>query len=50
VRHTGGLGDLVDGDLLVVAVAENLERGREQLKPALPGTFGCQRTRRDGSG
>ena len=49
VRHTGRLCDLVDRDVVVVAVAEDLEGGAEELLPALSGPFGCQGTRCDGS-
>jgi hypothetical protein len=44
----GGLGDLVDRDLVVVAIAEDLEGGGDQLEPALAGPVGCQRARGDG--
>ena len=50
VGDPGGLGDLVDGDVVVVTVAEDLESGGEQLKATLSGALGCQGTRGDGSG
>jgi hypothetical protein len=49
VGDAGGLSDLIDGDLVVVAIAEDLERGGEQLEPALTCLLGCQRTGGDGS-
>jgi hypothetical protein len=49
VGDAGGLGDLVDGDLVIVAVAEYLEGGGEKLQPPLAGPLGCQGTRCDGS-
>jgi hypothetical protein len=42
VRDPGGLGDLVDRDLVVVAIAEDFERGGDQLEPALARPLGCQ--------
>lgn len=47
VGDSGGLGDLVDRDLVIVAVAEDLERRGDQLEPALSCPFGCQGTRGD---
>lgn len=44
VGDAGGLRDLVDGDLVVVPVAEDLERGGEELGAALAGPLGCQGT------
>jgi hypothetical protein len=48
VRDAGGVGDFVDGDLVVVPVTEDLEGGGEELLPALSGSLGCQGTRGDG--
>ena len=45
-----GLGDLVDRDLVIVAIAEDLPCGGEQLGPALAGPLGCQGTRGDEAG
>ena len=45
-----GLGDLVDGDIVVVAIAEDVEGGGEELGAALAGPLCCQGTRGDGSG
>jgi hypothetical protein len=47
VGHAGGLGHLIDRDLVVVAIAEDLERRRDQLAPALVRSVSCQRTRGD---
>jgi hypothetical protein len=47
VGDSGGLGDLVDRDLVVIAVAEDLERCGDQLEPALSCPLGCQGTRGD---
>jgi len=47
VGDPGRLGDLVDGDLVVVPVAEDLERRRDQLEPALPCPLACQWAGRD---
>ncbi|HEY6638753.1 MAG TPA: hypothetical protein VIZ61_13820 [Solirubrobacterales bacterium] len=47
VGDAGRLGDLVDRDLVVVAVAEDLEGGGDQLEPTLTGPVGCQRARCD---
>jgi hypothetical protein len=44
VGDAGGLGDLVDGDLVVVAVAEDLEGRRDQLQTALARSLRCQRS------
>jgi hypothetical protein len=44
VRDAGGLGDLVDRDLVVVAIAEYLEAGSDQLEPPLARPLGCQGT------
>jgi hypothetical protein len=44
VGDAGGLGDLVDGDVVVVPVAEDLERCGEQLEAALSGALSCQGT------
>jgi hypothetical protein len=49
VRDPGGVGDLVDRDLVVVPVAKDLERSADQLEPALSGALGCQGPRSDGS-
>jgi hypothetical protein len=49
VGDAGGLRDLIDGDLVVVAIAEDLERGGEELEPALTCLLSCQGTRGDGS-
>jgi hypothetical protein len=47
VGDSGGLGDLVDRDLVIVAVAEDLERCVDQLEPALSCPFSCQGRRGD---
>jgi hypothetical protein len=47
VRDAGRLGDLIDRDVVVVAVAEDLEGGRDQLEPPLSCPLGCRRTRGD---
>jgi hypothetical protein len=49
VRDSGGRGDLVDRDLVVVAIAEDLERSRDQLEPALSRPVACQRSAGDGA-
>jgi len=45
----GGLRDLIDRHLLVVPVAEHLERGGEQLRASLLGSLRCQRASGDAS-
>jgi hypothetical protein len=47
---TGCLGDLIDRDLVVVAIAEYFAGGGEELGAALAGPLRCQGTRGDGSG
>jgi hypothetical protein len=49
VRDARGVGDLIDRDLVVVAIAEDLERGGDQLQSALAGPLGCQRSGGDGA-
>jgi hypothetical protein len=49
VRDPGGLGDLVDRDLVVVAIAEDLESGGDQLEPAFASPVGCQWAGGDGA-
>ena len=40
----GRVGDLVDGDLVVVPIPEDLEGGGEELGAALAGPLRCQGT------
>ena len=47
VGDSGGLRDLVDRDLVIVAVAEDLERRGDQFEAALSCPLGCQGTRGD---
>jgi hypothetical protein len=49
VGDTRGLRDLVDRDLVVVAIAEDLERRGDQLETALSCPLGCQWARGDES-
>jgi len=49
VRDIRGIGNLVDRDLVVVAVAEDLERGREQFEASLSRPLACERSRGDRS-
>ena len=49
VGYAGGLRDLIDRDLLVVPVAEHLERGGQQLRASFLGSVSCQRASWDGS-
>jgi hypothetical protein len=44
VGNASGLGDLVDGDVVVIAIAEDLEGCRQQLESPLAGPLGCQRS------
>jgi hypothetical protein len=44
VGDAGRLGDLVDRDLVVVAVPEDLDRSLEQLPAALAGPLRCEGT------
>jgi len=49
VGDAGGLGDFIDRDLVVVTIAEDLERGGDQLESALAGALCCERARGDGA-
>jgi hypothetical protein len=48
MRNVGSLRDLVNGDLVVVAVPEDLECRDQQLGSSLLRPIACQRARCDG--
>ena len=50
VGDARGIRHLVDGDLVVVPLAEDLEGRLDQLPTPLAGPLGCQRTCGDGPG
>ncbi len=44
MRDAGGLRDLIDRDVVVIAIAEYLQGGSEELGAALAGPLRCQGT------